>query len=99
MNSVEIRFGASFTLGDDIIDDNADQKFYEILQKNLSSENFDLKKLDYARHGEGGHLVINDELKITDYDLDINFKKVSDIIDNSIDDYCDDFFSNQSIND
>ncbi len=99
MNNVEIKFGASFTLGNDIIDDNGDQKFYEILQKNLSSENFLLKRVDYGRHGEGGHLVINNELKITDYDLDINFKKVSDIIDNSIDDYRDDFFSRQSIND
>lgn len=101
MNSVEIKFGGSFTFGDDIIDPDADQNFYDILKRNLFAQNFDLNKIDYGRHGEGGYIVINNELKTYAYDYfyydsDKKFKKISNIIDDSIDEYVDDFYNRQT---
>ena len=99
MNSVQIKFGYGFNLGDDITDPDADQNFYDILKRNLFSHNFDLNKIDYGRHGEGGHIIINNELKtykLFGYDSDKKFKKVSNIIDDSIDEYVDDFYNKQA---
>ena len=95
MNSVEIKFGGSFTFGDDIIDPDADQNFYDILKRNLFFQNFDLKKIDYGRQGEGGYICIGKELKTYSYDSDKKFKKVSNIIDDSIDEYVDDYYNKQ----
>ena len=117
MNTVEIKFGGSFTFGDDIIDPDADQNFYDILKRNLFSQNFDLKKVDYGRHGEGGYICIGKELRtyshLPDFALsgylggakidetkypesEKKFQKVSDIIDDSIDEYVDDFYNKQA---
>ena len=95
MNSVEIKFGGSFTFGDDIIDPDAEQNFYDILKRNLFFQNFDLKKIDYGRQGEGGYICIGKELKTYSYGSDKKFKKVADIIDDSIDEYVDNFYNRQ----
>ena len=98
MNSVEIKFGGSFTncFGNDIIDPDGEKNFYDILQRNLFFQNFDLKKVDYGRHGEGSYICINKELKTYSDNSDKKFQKVADIIDDSIDEYVDDFYNRQA---
>lgn len=109
MNSVEIKFGGGFTIAYDIIDPDVDQNFYDILKRNLFSQNFDLKKVIYGRHGEGGYICIGKELRTysgylggarideTKYpESEKKFQKVSDIIDDSLDEYVDDFYNRQA---
>tara|TARA_A100001388_G_scaffold62945_1_gene43946 strand:+ start:3347 stop:3667 length:321 start_codon:yes stop_codon:yes gene_type:complete len=67
-------------------------KFEGVLKENFSKESFFLDKISYCRHNEGGHIVINGNLMLSERDAKDQeernkYKIVNEILDETIKDY------------
>ena len=71
---------------------NSKEKFEELLKENFLKESFSLDKISYCRHNEGGYIVINGNLMLSERDAKDQeernkYKIVNKILDETIEDY------------